>query len=86
MPVGVWEDRDARRGVEGRISAPVRNLRFTQDYLAALASVEAVSAERRALEGFLGTTLVPALRLAAFTFTGTTVNTSWHRGPPRHPA
>jgi predicted Zn-dependent protease len=56
----------------GRVRRPVRNLRFTQDYLAALASVEAVSVERRALEGFLGTTLVPALRLSAFTFTGTT--------------
>jgi PmbA protein len=56
----------------GRITRPVRNLRFTQDYLAALASVDAVSIERRALEGFLGTTLVPALRLASFTFTGTT--------------
>ena len=52
--------------------APVRNLRFTQDYLAALAGVEAVSVERRALEGFLGTALVPALRLASFGFTGTT--------------
>jgi PmbA protein len=56
----------------GQISAPVRNLRFTQDYLAALAGVEAVSIERRALEGFLGTALVPALRLRAFTFTGRT--------------
>jgi predicted Zn-dependent protease len=57
---------------DGRIKAPVRNLRFTQDYLAALSGVEAVSRERRALEGFLGTTLVPALRLASFSFTGTT--------------
>jgi hypothetical protein len=54
------------------VTAPVRNLRFTQDYLAALATVEAVSLERRALEGFLGTALVPALRLASFTFTGAT--------------
>ena len=52
--------------------APVRNLRFTQGYLAALAAVEAVSLERRALEGFLGTALVPALRLGSFTFTGAT--------------
>jgi predicted Zn-dependent protease len=56
----------------GRITAPVRNLRFTQDYLAALASVDGVSTERRAVEGFLGTTVVPALRLRSFTFTGTT--------------
>lgn len=56
----------------GQIRAPVRNLRFTQDYLAALAGVEAVSLERRALEGFLGTALVPAVRLHSFRFTGTT--------------
>jgi predicted Zn-dependent protease len=58
----------------GRVRAPVRNLRFTQDYLAALSGVEAVSRERLALEGFLGTTLVPALRLRSFTFTGTTAD------------
>jgi PmbA protein len=56
----------------GRVTAPVRNLRFTQDYLAALAAVEAVSLERLALEGFLGTALVPALRLRSFSFTGAT--------------
>ena len=56
----------------GRVTAPVRNLRYTQDYLAALQAVEAVSVERRALEGFLGTAVVPALRLGAFTFTGQT--------------
>jgi predicted Zn-dependent protease len=56
----------------GQIVAPVRNLRFTQDYLAALSTVEAVGTERRALESFLGTSLVPALRLGAFSFTGTT--------------
>jgi predicted Zn-dependent protease len=67
--------RDGLFLVEGcRVTAPVRNLRFTQDYLAALATVEAVSLERRALEGFLGTALVPALRLASFTFSGTTVD------------
>jgi predicted Zn-dependent protease len=57
---------------DGAIKAPVRNLRFTQDYLAALMGVEAVSRERRAVEGFLGTALVPALRLSSFAFTGTT--------------
>lgn len=57
---------------DGRIVAPVRNLRFTQSYLDALAGVEAVSLERRALRGFLGTAVVPAVRIAAFDFTGTT--------------
>ena len=47
----------------GRIVGPVRNLRFTQGYLDALDRVEAVSAERIAVEGFLGTAVVPALRI-----------------------
>jgi predicted Zn-dependent protease len=59
----------------GRITAPVRDLRFTQGYLDALATVEAVGDERRALEGFLGTALVPPLRLGSFSFTGATVET-----------
>jgi predicted Zn-dependent protease len=57
---------------EGRIRRPVRNLRFTQSYLDALDRVEAVSAERTAVEGFLGTAVVPALRIASFSFTGAT--------------
>ncbi len=56
----------------GRIVAPVRNLRFTQSYLAALAGVEAVGRERRTLLGDLGAAVVPAIRVAAFTFTGAT--------------
>ncbi|MFV2062617.1 MAG: TldD/PmbA family protein [Chloroflexota bacterium] len=59
---------------DGKITTPVRNLRFTQCYLDALAAVEAVGAERRTLEGFLGTVVVPALRLGSFSFTGTTVD------------
>ena len=57
---------------DGRIVGPVRNLRFTQSYLAALAGVEAVGRERRLLRGFLGSVLVPQLRIEAFTFTGVT--------------
>lgn len=56
----------------GKVVAPVRNLRFTQSYLDALSGVEAVSSERRALEGFLGTAVVPAMRIASFSFTGAT--------------
>jgi predicted Zn-dependent protease len=56
------------------VTAPVRNLRFTHSYLDALASVEAVSLERRALDGdgYLGTIVVPTLRVGSFRFTGTT--------------
>lgn len=56
----------------GRITGPVRNLRFTQSYLEALAGIEAVGSERRLLRGFLGSVVVPPVRVAAFTFTGTT--------------
>jgi len=58
----------------GRVTAPVRNLRFTQSYLDALAAVEAVSRERRAIDGdgFLGTVVVPSLRIGSFGFTGVT--------------
>ena len=57
---------------DGQVVAPVRNLRFTQSYLEAIANVEAVGIERRAVEGFLGTAVVPAMRLSSFSFTGTT--------------
>jgi predicted Zn-dependent protease len=56
----------------GRIVGPVRNLRFTQSYLEALAGVSAVSSTRKTLKGFLGAAVVPALRIDAWTFTGVT--------------
>jgi predicted Zn-dependent protease len=56
----------------GEIVGPVRNLRFTQSYLGALAGVQAVSSERRLVRGFLGPMVVPAVRIAAFEFTGAT--------------
>jgi predicted Zn-dependent protease len=51
---------------KGRISHPVRNLRFNQSVLAMLApwNVEAIGAPRR-----LSPFVVPALKLGAFTFT-----------------
>ncbi|HEY0443401.1 MAG TPA: metallopeptidase TldD-related protein [Candidatus Limnocylindrales bacterium] len=65
--------RDGTFLVEGgRIVGPVRNLRFTQSYLEALAGVAAVGRERKTLRGFLGGVVVPALRIEAFTFTGAT--------------
>jgi len=57
---------------DGEIVGPVRNLRFTQSYLDALAAVEAVSAERRLLKGEMGAVLVPALRIGSWRFTGAT--------------
>ena len=65
--------RDGTFLVEGgKIVGPVRNLRFTQSYLDALARVTAVGSERRTLRGFLGGSVVPALRIDAWTFTGAT--------------
>jgi predicted Zn-dependent protease len=65
--------RDGTFLVEGgRIVGPVRNLRYTQSYLDALAGVEAVGRERRTLKGFLGGSVVPAVRIAGWTFTGAT--------------
>ncbi len=57
---------------DGRIVGPVKNLRYTQSYLGALAGVDAVGAERRCLKGFLGGVVVPPVRIASWTFTGGT--------------
>jgi len=57
---------------DGRIVGPVRNLRYTQSYLEALAGTVAVGRERRTLKGFLGGVAVPAVRIEGWTFTGAT--------------
>jgi PmbA protein len=65
--------RDGTFLVEGgRLVGPVRNLRYTQSYLDALAGVSAVSSSRKAVKGFLGAAVVPALRIDGWTFTGVT--------------
>ncbi len=57
---------------DGKIVAPVKNLRFTQSYLDALGGTVAVASDRRTLKGFLGGVVVPAVRIDGWTFTGTT--------------
>jgi PmbA protein len=57
---------------DGRIVGPVRNLRFTQSYLGALAGTSAVSSERRTLRGDFGGVVVPAVRIDGWSFTGAT--------------
>lgn len=65
--------RDGTFLVEGgKIVGPVRNLRYTQSYLDALAGVSAVSRERKTVRGFLGAAVVPALLIDGWTFTGVT--------------
>ena len=59
----------------GEIVYPVKNLRFTQSYVEALANVEAIGRETRLLKSELGShaKCVPALKLNGFNFTGVTV-------------
>lgn len=59
----------------GELAYPVKNLRFTQSYVEALNQVEAVSREQRLLyeDRMELATRVPALKIAAFNFTGSTV-------------
>ncbi|MCW2570641.1 MAG: Metalloprotease PmbA [Frankiales bacterium] len=58
---------------DGRIVGGVRNLRFTQSCLDALAGCEAVGRDvELATDLFYGASLAPAVRLASFTFTSTT--------------
>jgi PmbA protein len=68
--------RDATFWIEGgRISHPVKNLRFTEDVLEAFKRVEAVSTERwpvAATWGEIGALVAPALVIRDFAFTGDT--------------
>jgi len=65
--------RDGTFWIEkGEIAYPVKNLRFTQNYVKALAAVEQVGRATRLLKGTLGETRVPALKIAEFEFTGAT--------------
>jgi predicted Zn-dependent protease len=60
---------------DGELAYPVKNLRFTQSYVGALANVEAVGRERRLLVSDWGSFAVhvPAMKISAFNFTGSTV-------------
>ena len=58
---------------DGRISYPVKDLRFTQSYVEALAAVEAVGDRTKLLLNEFGfATRVPTLKLGSFNFTGVT--------------
>jgi PmbA protein len=58
----------------GQITDPVKNLRFTQSYVQALAGVEMVGREARLFIDENGLSArVPALKISAFNFTGVTV-------------
>jgi len=55
----------------GKLTRPLKNLRFTQSAVDALSHVEGITAERR-LVGEEGASLVPALLIGEFAFTGQT--------------
>jgi len=56
----------------GELTIPVRNLRFTQSYVKALAGTEAVGRAPRRVWTDPGVLSAPALKLAEFRFTGAT--------------
>jgi predicted Zn-dependent protease len=56
----------------GKITAPLKNLRFTQSIVEALVEVEELSSERRFKEAILGGAFVPWIKLGSFNFTGIT--------------
>jgi predicted Zn-dependent protease len=60
---------------DGKITFPVKNLRFTQSYVEALAHVEAVGNVTHLLFRYDGKwpTQVPALKITNFNFTGSTI-------------
>jgi predicted Zn-dependent protease len=59
----------------GELTFPVKNLRFTQSYVHALAEVSAVSQDTRLQLSEFGNIAVrvPALKIKSFNFTGSTV-------------
>jgi predicted Zn-dependent protease len=54
---------------EGRVSRPVKNFRFTESVLEAFSRIDAVSRERRLVQGPV---LAPAVKVRGFRFSGTT--------------
>ncbi len=59
---------------DGQLSYPVKDLRFTQSYVDALAAVEAVGRETKLMLNEAGfAARVPVLKLSGFNFTGATV-------------
>ena len=55
---------------DGKITSPVKNLRFTQSYLEAMNRVEAIGKETMLHQAIAGVSRIPALKIAKWTFTG----------------
>lgn len=54
----------------GKIKAPVKNLRFTQNIVESLNQVELIGSQREKVGGFQGYMYLPALKVNDFNFTG----------------
>lgn len=54
----------------GKIKGAIRNLRFTQSIPEALSNVLDIASEVKAEEGWVGATVVPAVRIGKWNFTG----------------
>ena len=55
---------------DGKVTSPVRNLRFTQSYLEAMNHVEAIGKTSMRCKAIIGVSRVPALKIRGWTFTG----------------
>jgi len=65
--------RDGTWWVEdGEVRYPVKNLRFSQSILEALSDARGIGVKTKLEPGWFGGSLVPALHLGKFTFTGKT--------------
>jgi PmbA protein len=56
----------------GRVTRPVRNLRFTDSVPRAFSEVLSMSRERKLQAGYFGGALVPSMKVGRFAFTGAT--------------
>jgi len=57
---------------KGKITAPIKNLRFTQSYLEALNQVEMIGRETSLHSAMVGVSRVPALKIKSWNFSGAT--------------
>jgi predicted Zn-dependent protease len=55
---------------DGKVTAPIRNLRFTQSYLEAMNRVEAIGKTAMLHRAIAGVSRAPALKIAKWNFTG----------------
>ena len=57
---------------KGKITAPIKNLRFTHSYLEALNQVELIGGETSLHSAMIGVSRVPAIKVRSWNFSGAT--------------